>query len=91
MNQHERDIIYHLMKIGLKLTKLITQNYLQQRIIVTLSLYNYPRAILTAQLLNFQLFLRRNENILKNYHHARLRVKRNHFSTEEVALIMNPV
>lgn len=79
------------MKIGLKLTKLITQNYLQQRIIVTLSLYNYPRAILTAQLLNFQLFLRRNENILKNYHHARLRVKRNHFSTEEVALIMNPV
>lgn len=77
------------MKIDLKLTKLITQKIISNK--ESLSLYNYPRAILTAQLLNFQLFLRRNENILKNYHHARLRVKRNHFSTEEIALIMNPV
>lgn len=89
MNHHERGIIYHLMKIDLKLTKLITQKIISNK--ESLSLYNYPRAILTAQLLNFQLFLRRNENILKNYHHARLRVKRNHFSTKEVALIMNPV
>lgn len=31
MNQHERDIIYHLMKIDLKLTKLITQKIISNK------------------------------------------------------------